>query len=145
MENKVAIPINVRMQKIYVKELSYKVPRAPDIFISEEFKSHLNEPIFSVEFHTKHQSLVSNQHEITMHAIVSAKSKDNTTSYALDIQQSAIFVIEGIDEKQMPDFINNVCVSQLYPYLCKAVADASYQAGFPPITLAPLHAETAIS
>jgi preprotein translocase subunit SecB len=33
-----------------------------------------------------------------------------------------------------------VCIPQLYPYLCKSLADASYQAGFPPITLQPLHA-----
>lgn len=130
--------VKIQLQKIYVKELTYKVPYAPGIFINPDAKEQLAEPVFSFELDVKHHRLSLNQYEIVLHVIVATKTKNNTTSFTMDIHQSGIFLLEGFNDDQLPAIFNNLCVPQLYPYLCRSITDASIQAGFPPIILSPL-------
>ena len=130
--------VKIQLQRIYVKELGYKVPHAPGIFINPDVQNQLAEPVFSFELDVKHHRLSLNQYELVLHVILTTKTKSNTTSFSMDIHQSGIFLLEGFSDEQLPTIFNNLCVPQLYPYLCRSITDASIQAGFPPIILSPL-------
>lgn len=140
METTPTQPAKIQANRIYIKELSYKVPQAPGLFLSDIFKEKW-EPNFSFEMHVKHQALPNSQHDVTIHATVSVKTKENVTAVSIDLQQSGIFTLAGFTEEQLPSVITNGCVTHLYPYLCRAVSDASIHAGFPPIILSPLNFE----
>jgi preprotein translocase subunit SecB len=132
--------VSIKTDRIYVKEISCKVPQAPQFFINPEVNTNW-EPQFSFEMHMKHQALSEVQHEVTIYATIAAKNKQNVTALSMEVQQSGIFTLTGFEKDQLMQALGNVCMTSLYPYLCRTVADASVQAGFPPVLLSPLNFE----
>lgn len=124
------------VQKIYLKEITCKVPQAPDFFVSNDFKENKWKPNFSIEIHVEHQIASDNCHEVTLDATISAKNKENnTTAFMLEAQQTGIFVFNGMDKNQIMKIIQSHCPTILYPYLNRSISDASIQAGFPSLIM----------
>lgn len=140
--DKTKLKSQFKIQRIYVKESSCKVPYAPNFFIEKDFEKNEWKPNFSLETNVKHQILTNNQHEIVLHINASAKTEENKTAFTIDIQQAGIFIIENFSPEQIEQIVKAHAPALLYPYLCRAVSDASIHAGFPPLILAPLSFES---
>lgn len=83
----------VKLEKLYVKEINCKIPYAPILFESPEFKEKSVNMIPLVEISTKVQPISVNKYEVTLHAIVQGKG-DNVSLFVLEVQQSGIFEIK---------------------------------------------------
>lgn len=126
----------LKVDRLYVKEISCKIPHAPGLFEAPEFKENTEQPSSSVEMNIKTQSLSKNKYEVVLHVIIHGKAK-NLSLFVLEVQQAGIFTIET-PISQIEQVIKNNCVSFLHPYLSQSVTNAIVQAGFPPIVLQPL-------
>lgn len=121
--------------KIYVKEMTWKVPQAPGFFVTSDFAKGKWDPSFSIEIHVKQQVIAENKYEIAMHGTVTAKTKENTTIFTLDLQQAGIFHFINMSQEQIIQTIQTSCPAILYPYLSRSITDASVQAGFPALLM----------
>jgi preprotein translocase subunit SecB len=137
MDTKEPAQQSFQILRFYTKEITCKVPHAPNFFISENFIKGDFQPIISLEMHVKHQALTNNQYEVVLQAQVSAKTKENTTAFTIDLQQAGIFEVKGLSNIQLEQLLKTYFSSLLYPYLCRTIWDTSIQAGFPPVLLPP--------
>ena len=126
----------VKLERLYVKEINCKIPHAPGLFESTEFKESAGQMVPSIEVSTKVQPVSANKYEVTLHAIVQGKSK-NLSLFVLDIQQSGIFEV-NVPQEQLKQTIEISCASYLHVYLSQAISNAIIHTGFPPIVLQPL-------
>lgn len=128
--------IPLKIDRLYVKEISCKIPHAPGLFDSAEFKEAMGQVVPSIEISTKVQPMAANKYEVTLHAIVQGKAK-NISLFVLDVQQAGIFTV-NVPAPQLKQTIEMNCASYLHVYLSQAISNTIIQAGFPPIVLQPL-------
>lgn len=125
--------LKIKIERLYIKEINCKLPRAPNLFENPEFKELQIEP--DIEINIKTQGAGVNKFEVTLHAIINGKSK-NLSLFNLDLQQSGIFTI-NVPQNQIESVIKNYCIPMLHPYLAHAISNTIIQAGLPPIILQP--------
>ena len=128
--------IPLKVDRLYVKEISCKIPHAPGLFDSAEFKEAMGQIIPSIEISTKVQPMAANKYEVVLHAIVQGKAK-NISLFVLDVQQAGIFTV-NVPAAQLKQTIEFNCASYLHVYLSQAISNTIIQAGFPPVVLQPL-------
>ena len=128
--------LNLKIDRLYVKEISCKIPHAPGLFDSTEFKEGMGQITPSIEITTKVQTIAANKYEVVLHAIVQGKAK-NISLFVLDIQQAGIFTV-NVPASQLKQTVEMNCASYLHVYLSQAISNTIIQAGFPPIVLQPL-------
>jgi preprotein translocase subunit SecB len=129
--------IILKIDRLYVKEINCKIPYAPGLFETVEFKESLGQMLPTVEISTKVQTVAENKYEVVLHAIVNGKAKNNVSLFVLEVQQAGIFTVNA-PASQLKRIIESNCTSFLHAYLSQTISNAIIQAGFPPIILQPL-------
>lgn len=120
------------IQRIYVKDVSYETPHAPEIF-REEWKPEVN-----VDLQTKSTRLEDTIHEIVLHITVTVKMGERV-AFLIEVHQAGIFTIKGFTQEQMGHILGSECPKILYPYAREAISDIVIRGGFPQLLLAPVN------
>lgn len=120
------------MKKLYVKDLSFEVPNAPDIF-TNEYK-----PQIQMEMNSKSRSTGNDEFEVDLTVSLTAKQDDQTV-FVVEVQQAGIFEIKGIDEINMRHTLSAYCPTILFPYVRETVSNLVSRGGFPSLLLTPVN------
>ena len=128
--------LSLKIDRLYVKEISCKIPHAPELYDATEFKENTGEMSSSVEMNIKTNPIAKDQYEVVLHVIIHGKAK-NLSLFVLELQQAGIFTLR-VPVANVEEVIKNYCVGFLHPYLSQVVTNTIVQAGFPPIILQPL-------
>lgn len=121
-----------QLQKLYVKDVSFEIPSAPQIFQEDgqvEIKMNLAQKV---------ENLADNIHEVVLTVTVTA-SLDEKTAYLVEVQQAGIFAIQGLNEQALHAALNTLCPHTLFPYARRLITDLVADGGFPPLVLQPLN------
>jgi len=121
-----------QLQKLYMKDLSFELPNAPQIFQDDgqvEIKMNLAQRV---------ENLADGVHEVILTVTVTASLGDKT-AYLAEVQQAGIFAISGLNEKATHAAINTLCPHTLFPYARRAITDMVADGGFPPLVLQPIN------
>ena len=129
------VQVQMRIERIYVKDASFESPGAPSIF-SEQFQ-----PEMQVDINTGTNSLGDNRHEVVLSATVTAKRGEERHAYIVEVQQAGIFNIEGAQGGALSQVLGIACPNALFPYLREALDALVTKGGFPPLQLAPVNFE----
>lgn len=116
------------LRSIYVKDLSFESPNAPEIFRGEW------KPETSLQLDIKVHPLAEDTHEIVLTVTVSAKVGDKT-AYVIEVQQAGIVTTAGFEQKEQGPLFYVYCPSILFPYARQAVTDLVARGGFPHLIL----------
>ncbi len=120
------------MKKLYVKDLSFEVPGAPEVF-KMEYK-----PEIKMEMNSKSRATDEGEYEVDLSVSLTA-SQDDQTVFVVEVQQAGIFEIKGIDEINMRHTLSAYCPTILFPYLRETVSNLVSRGGFPSLLLAPVN------
>lgn len=120
------------IQKIYVKDVSFETPNAPQIFTQKW------EPAVDFNLGTQVTPLEENLYEVGVTITVTVKIADKT-AYLIEITQSGIFTLVGFTEQEMGPMLGSFCPNILFPYAREAVSDLVSKGGFPQLLLAPVN------
>ena len=121
-----------QLQKLYVKDVSFELPNAPQIFQEDgqvEIKMNLAQKV---------EALADDVHEVTLTVTVTATLGEKT-AYLAEVQQAGIFSITGLNEQASHAAINTLCPHTLFPYARRAITDLVSDGGFPPLVLQPIN------
>ena len=121
-----------QLQKIYVKDVSFEVPNAPQIFQEDgqvEIKLNLSQKV---------ADLAEGVHEVVLTVTVTANLGEKT-AYLAEVQQAGIFAIIGLPEQGRHAALNTLCPSTLFPYARRMITDLVAEGGFPPLVLQPIN------
>jgi preprotein translocase subunit SecB len=122
------------LDKIYVKDLSLEIPRAPHIFLERD------NPQIDVQLNTQAASVQENSFEVVVMATVTAKVGDKVM-FLIEAKQAGIFNISNIPTEQLEGILAVMCPNILFPYLREVVSDVSVRGGFSPVLLNPINFE----
>ena len=129
------IQVQLRIERIYLKDASFESPGAPSIF-TEQFQ-----PEMQVDINTGVNSLGDNRHEVVLRATVTAKRSEDKHAYIVEVQQAGIFVIEGAEGNALRQVLGVAWPNALFPYLRETLDGMVTKGGFPPLHLAPVNFE----
>jgi preprotein translocase subunit SecB len=121
-----------QLQKLYIKDVSFELPNAPQIFQEDgqvEIKLNLAQRV---------EDLAEGVHEVTLTVTVTA-TLDEKTAYLAEVQQAGIFLISGLNEQGKHAALNTLCPHTLFPYARRAITDLVADGGFPPLVLQPIN------
>jgi preprotein translocase subunit SecB len=125
----------ISISKIYLKDISFESPKAPDVFRSSEWR-----PQTDLNLRSSH-SVVEGEdglHEVVLTITVDAKDSD-TTLFLVEVQQAGLFVIDGYEEEEFNAIVGSFCPNILFPYAREAVASVVQKGGFPEFVLQPIN------
>jgi preprotein translocase subunit SecB len=121
-----------QLQKLYVKDVSFELPNAPQIFQDNgqvEIKMNLAQKV---------ETLAEDVHEVMLTVTVTA-TVDDKTAYLAEVQQAGIFNIVGLNEQALHAALNTLCPHTLFPYARRTITDLVADGGFPPLVLQPIN------
>ncbi len=120
------------MQKIYVKDLSFESPKAPNVFTTNIT------PQTQLNIRSSATEIAPNTHEVTLTLTVEAKD-NNATLFLVEIAQAGIFSIQGYSAEERAALTGSFCPNTLYPFAREAIADVVGKGGFPQLLLQPIN------
>ena len=139
-----APPLVVNVQ--YVKDLSFEVPGAPEIYSTLRTQPNVNinldvqarritegQEIFEVTLAIKAQAT-----EQPAAPNGAAPSPDNKPVFIAELAYAGVFTLNGIPAETVEPVLLVECPRLLFPYARNILADVTRDGGFPPVLLQPI-------
>lgn len=120
------------IQKIYLKDASFEVPGAPQIFQEQ------GQPQFKLELNQRVQQFGENMYEVILGVTLTCELNEKTVFLA-EIKQAGIFGLEGFDNQGLQAVLGTYCPQSLFPYARSAISELVLSGGFPPFVLQPIN------
>jgi preprotein translocase subunit SecB len=120
------------LQKIYLKDLSYESPKAPEIFRTNAT------PQTQLNLRSSNRDLGGGNIEVTLTMTIESKDND-ATIFLIEIAQAGVFLIEGYSAQERAVLLGSFCPATLYPYAREAISDVVVKGGFPSLLLQPIN------
>ena len=124
------------MQKIYVKDLSFEAPGAPEVF---NFKDGYR-PDVNLELNTSSRNIEGDAYEVTLNITVTAKN-DDTVLFLAECKQAGVFLVANMDDANKRHTLGSFCPSVLFPYARTMISEMITHGGFPQLLLAHINFE----
>jgi preprotein translocase subunit SecB len=116
------------LRSVYVKDLSFESPNAPEIFRGEW------KPETSLHLDIKVNPLGEDTSEVVLTVTVTANVADKT-AYLIEVQQAGVISASGFGAEEQGPLFYVYCPSILFPYARQAVSDLVTKGGFPSLVL----------
>ncbi len=120
------------LQKIYIKDMSFESPNAPQVFTQEWA------PEVEVQLQVRQQQLDELNWEVELQLTVTAKAEQQII-YLVELKQAGIFTMQNIPEEHQGHLLGSYCPNILFPFAREAVSDLVGKGGFPQLLLAPVN------
>lgn len=120
------------LQKIYIKDLSFESPRAPEVFMTNA------SPQTQLNIRSSTKDLSPDNIEVTLTLTVEAKEQDQTL-FLIEVAQAGVFQLTGYTSEERAAVVGSFCPGTLYPFAREAIADLASKGGFPPLLLQPIN------
>ena len=123
------------LQKVYLKDASFEVPGAPQIF------QETGQPQIQLNLQQQVGVLAENVYEVVLTITVTCKLADKT-AYLAEVQQAGVFGVAGFDQQNRDAVLATYCPHVLFPYARTAVSNLIQDGGFPPFLMQPINFES---
>ncbi|MEN8257256.1 MAG: protein-export chaperone SecB [Thermodesulfobacteriota bacterium] len=125
-----------RLQKMYIKDLSFENPNAPQIFLGKQ-----PEPKVEVNLAVKNQKLENDHWEVSLSitATVSNDEKKGQTLFIVEIEHAGVFLLKNIPEQHIQMVLGVDCPTMLLPFTRQIISQVSIDGGFIPFLLEPMN------
>lgn len=120
------------LQRIYIKDLSFEVPRSPEVFRKEWT------PKIEMQLSTGHTHLEDDFYEVGLGITVTARIEDEV-AFIAEVEQAGIFLIQGLDEASHGHALGSFAPSLLFPYARETLDNMVVKGSFPALMLAPVN------
>ena len=125
-----------RMQKMYIKDLSFENPNAPQIFTDQQKM----DPAVEVNLQLNNKQIDNDYWEVAIQitAKVSAK-EENKVLFILEIEHAAVFMLRNIPKEHIPMLLGVDCPTLLFPFTRQIVSQVSVDGGYIPFLMEPVN------
>lgn len=123
-----------RLQKMFIKDLSFESPNAPGIFLEQG-----QNPKVDINLHVKNQKLDDSNWEVCLSITASLKGEDDKTVFIIEIDHAGVFLIRNIPEEHMPAVLAVECPTLLFPFTRQVMCQMAVDGGFMPFLMEPVN------
>jgi preprotein translocase subunit SecB len=126
-----------RMQKMYIKDLSFENPNAPEIFLLPQ----KSEPKVEVNLQMNNKKVSDDHWEVSLGitAKIIAKGDSEKVMFIMEIEHAAVFMLKNIPEEHMSMVLAVDCPTLLFPFTRQIVSQVSVDGGFIPFLMEPIN------
>lgn len=126
-----------RLNGLYVKDISFENPRAPEIFINPA----KNPPKMGVSIDVAIKKIKDTSYEVVLRSTTKAVEEEKTI-FLVEVVYAGIFTINPqLPEEAHARILFIDCASVIFPYSRRIISDLTQEGGFPPVYLEPLNFE----
>jgi preprotein translocase subunit SecB len=122
------------VEKIYVKDVSFEAPNAPQVF------NETGQPQLNMNLNQKVGRLDGDLFEVVLGVTLTCTLNDRTV-YLAEVAQAGIFGLAGFDDRTLDMMLGTYCPNVLFPYVRQAISDLITNGGFPPFYMQPINFE----
>ena len=120
------------IERIYLRDLSFESPQAPDVFALEW------KPQVEIDIQTRSRPLDDERFEAVLTLTLEARSIEHVV-LVVELQQAGVFRIRGMDETMQRRALSVTCPGVLFPYARETIDTLVTKGTFPPFMLAPMN------
>jgi preprotein translocase subunit SecB len=120
------------IQKIYLKDASFEVPGAPQVFQEQ------GQPQFKLELSQRVQQIGDTAFEVVLGVNLTCELGEKVV-FLVEIKQAGIFVLSGFDDASRQAVLSTYCPQTLFPYARSTISELVLAGGFPPFVLQPIN------
>lgn len=120
------------VEKLYVKDLSFEAPNAPQVFNEQ------GQPDLQMKLSQKVQRLAESAFEVSL-GITLTCTLNGKTAYLAEVEQAGVFGLAGFDDQILDAMLGTQCPNILYPYAAAAIGQLITSGGFPPFPMQPVN------
>lgn len=125
-----------RMQKMYIKDLSFESPRAPQVFLArnQEPKVDFNLQVNSKKIDEDHWEVT-----IAITTKVMDKNAEDAMMFIVEIEHAGIFMMKNIPAEHVQRVLAVDCPLMLFPFTRQIISQVSVDGGFMPFLMEPIN------
>jgi preprotein translocase subunit SecB len=116
----------------YVKDLSFEVPGAPDIFVQMK-----QQPEMGINLDVNARQVAQGSFEVVLSIRVEAKS-GGKAAFIAELDYAGIFTLNNIPQELVEPVLLAEAPRLLFPFARNIVAEVTRDGGFPPVMLQPI-------
>lgn len=124
------------LQKIYVKDVSFEAPNAPQIY--QEIQENGEQPQVQLNLGQRATDLGQDLYEVVLSLTLTCTIGERT-AYLAEVQQAGLFGISGFSEADHAGIVGSYCPNLLFPYARQMISQLVLEGGFPPFLLQPIN------
>lgn len=124
--------MQMALQKIYARDVSFEVPNAPKVFQEE------GQPQVQLNLSHKATPLEGDNYEVVLTLTVTCTINERT-AYLAEVHQAGVFSFVGFGQQDLSLVLATYCPNTLFPYARQAISDLVLNGGFPPLLLQPIN------
>ena len=136
-QNTTSEPPVFRLQKLYLKDISFENPNAPDVFTTKQ-----GEPKVEVNLGLKNKKMSDKNDlyevSISITANITQGEKGNAL-FIIEVEHCGLFLIQNIPEQHMPAVLAVDCPTMMFPYTRQIISQLSVDGGFVPFLMEPVN------
>ena len=124
------------LQRIYVKDLSFESPKAPEMFQQQW------QPEVKLDLNTSNRGLEEGLHEVVLSLTITVENgpeDKKETAFVVEVQQAGVFLVKGLADEELHRTLGAFCPNILFPYAREAIDNLVLRGSFPPLMLAPVN------
>ena len=127
----------LRMQKMYIKDLSLENPNSPEIFRATQS----SEPNVDLNLQLNNKKVGEDHWEVglAINAKVVTKEESPRVLFMMEIEHAAVFFLKNIPEQHMPMVLGVECPTLLFPFTRQIISQISVDGGFMPFLMEPVN------
>lgn len=124
-----------RLQKMYIKDLSFENPNAPDVF-----KAQQATPKVDVNMGLKNKKLDDDHYEVVLSITANVTNgADDKTLFIVEIEHGGVFMLKNIPAEHMQMVLAVDCPTMLFPFTRQIMSQLTVDGGFVPFLLEPVN------
>lgn len=125
-----------RMQKMYLKDLSFESPNSPGIFLAQgqEPKVDFNLQLANKKIDNDHYEVA-----ISLTAKVLDQKADESVMFVVELEHAAVFLLKNIPAEHLQRVMAVDCPLMLFPFTRQIVSQVSVDGGFMPFLMEPIN------
>src|SRR5689334_17714482 len=124
--------VQIGLARIYVKDLSFESPLAPQLFGKQW------QPEVKMQVSVKPRRVQESMWEVALELGLEAKDGEKT-GFMIEVEHAGLFEVSNASEQQLDHILTVFCPSTVFPYTRQVIDNLLIQGGFPPLMLAPIN------
>jgi len=123
------------VQKLYVKDISFENPNAPEIFVTPT-----DQPKIEMNLSLQNRQVDTDHWEVTVKiSSVARDSQSEKVLFEVEVEHAGLFYMKNIPEEHMPVLVGVDCPTIIFPYTRQLISQLTVDGGFMPLLLEPVN------
>ena len=124
-----------RLQKMYVKDLSFENPNAPDVYMAKQ-----EDPKVDLNLSVKNKKLQNDHWEVSLSITANFTNGDDKKAvFIVEIEHAGVFFLRNIPEAHLPAVLAVECPALLFPFTRQIISQVTLDGGFQPFLMEPVN------